>query len=430
MKRTGKQIFCAFLAAIMLINLIPARALDNPESESELTAIPFMEETETTRTTDTLSAAPSESAITKEEILSISTENYKSGADLSANLDTAPEITEISEPDLTPTLEAASTPEIIASGNCGDNLIWALDENGVLSVSGSGDMTNYSYSSGAYAPWYAEYREQITSVIIETEVTSIGNSAFYRCTALTSAEIPDGVTSIGDHAFYECPTLTSVTIPASVKSIGYCAFAYCLALTDLDIRDGVTSIGGFAFSGCSALTSVMIPNSVISIDNFAFSECGALASVTIPDSLTKIKNAAFMNCCALISVAIPNSVTSIGGSAFNACSALTSVTIPDSVISIGDFAFCNCSALTDIYYNGTEKQWNQIVIGSNNECLSGAEIHVQTPDTDVVASGSCGANLTWSLDTQGVLTILGTGKMENFQEYQYAVNGRLILKFN
>ena len=207
-------------------------------------------------------------------------------------------------------------------------------------------------------------------------VTSIGDCAFYGCSSLTSVTLPNSVTSIGVGAFYGCSSLTSVTIPNSVTSIGVGAFEYCSSLTSVTIPNSVTSIGDSAFAFCSSLTSVTIPSSVTSIGDWAFSDCSSLTSVTIPSSVTSIGDSAFAFCSSLTSVTIPNSVTSIGNYAFEYCSSLTSVTIPSSVTSIGEYAFSNCSSLKDVYYGGTEEQWNAISITMDgNEPLKNANIH-------------------------------------------------------
>ena len=90
-----------------------------------------------------------------------------------------------------------------------------------------------------------------SSTIIPESVTSIGNSAFFNCSSLTSITIPKSVTSIGNDAFYGCTSLTAINIPEGVTSIGGSAFWNCTSLTAITIPEGVTSIGGSAFYGCN-----------------------------------------------------------------------------------------------------------------------------------------------------------------------------------
>jgi len=226
------------------------------------------------------------------------------------------------------------------------NIDWNLSDDGTLTISGSGKMTDYSYGA---APWYKD-RAKIKTVVIKDGVTSIGNHAFYGCKNLTSVTTPNSVTSIGSYAFYNCPVLTSVTIGNSVTSIGSFAFYYCLGLTSVTIGNSVTRIGSYAFWYCLGLTSVTIGNSVTSIESYAFQSCSGLTSITIPNSVTSIEKHAFAGCSSLTSVTIPNSVTSIEEYTFYGCSGLTSVTIPNSVTSIGEDAFYDCSGLTSITF--------------------------------------------------------------------------------
>ena len=242
----------------------------------------------------------------------------------------------------------ALAADIADSGTCGaegdgSNLTWTLDSDGVLTISGSGDMYDYGYGSSD-APWHG----RVKSAVIAEGVTSIGGCAFYDCRSLTSVTIPDSVTRIGSFAFDNCRSLTSVTIPNGVTSIGTAAFDYCTSLISVTIPDSVTSIGDGAFSNCKSLTSVAIPDSVTSIGDSAFSYCTSLTSVTIPDSVTSIGYNAFGSCESLTSVTIPDSVTSIGDFAFSYCESLTSVTIPDSVTLIDNYAFYYCTSLTSV----------------------------------------------------------------------------------
>ena len=280
----------------------------------------------------------------------------------------------------------ALAADVVASGTCGaegngSNLTWTLDSEGVLTISGSGDMYNYG-SSDFSAPWDGS-RSRVKSVVIADGVTSIGEYAFFYCESLTSVTIPDSVTSIGKYAFFCCTSLTSVTIPDSVTSIGRFAFSNCTSLTSVTIPDSVTSIGEYAFYYCKSLTSMTIPDSVTSISSSTFASCTSLTSVTIPHSVTSIGEYAFYDCKSLTSVTIPGSVTSIGLYAFASCTSLTGIwvaegnshyandasgvlfnkdkttlvqcpgafaayTIPDSVTSIGEWAFYWCTSLTSV----------------------------------------------------------------------------------
>ena len=267
------------------------------------------------------------------------------------------------------------TASAATSGTTGD-CTWSLDGT-VLTISGNGTMANYTYYN---VPWGCD----ITEVIIEKGVTSIGSRAFSYCTNLESITIPNSVTSIGSQAFSDCTNLESITIPNSVTSIGNYAFYNCTSLESITIPDSVTSIGEDAFSGCTSLESVTIGDGVTSIDWHAFSNCTSLESITIPNSVTSIGNYAFYNCTSLTSITvdednafyssrdgvlfnknkselitypagkaernynIPNSVTSIGNSAFYNCTSLKTVTIGDSVTSIGYEVFENCTSLESI----------------------------------------------------------------------------------
>jgi len=252
-----------------------------------------------------------------------------------------------------------------ANGKCGENVSWEFDAStGVLSITGSGAMSDYS--GGALPPWYAS-RSYIKSVVISSGVTSIGGDAFTECDGLTSVTIPDSVTSIGYSAFASSG-LTSVVIPGSVTTMKSGAFSYCSALTSVTILDGVTTIGENAFDSCSGLTSVTIPDSVTTIADYAFYGCSGLTSITIPDGVTTIGEYAFRNCSGLTNIVIPAGVTSIKTYSFYGCG-LTSIVIPDSVTAIEDWAFGSCTSLTDTYYLGTQTQWESISISNGNDAL-------------------------------------------------------------
>ena len=197
-------------------------------------------------------------------------------------------------------------------------------------------------------------------VKIPEGITEIGLEAFENCTLLTSVNIPDGVTKIGSYAFMNCTMLTSVKIPDTVTEIKNSAFNGCESLTSVDIPDGVTKIDHDTFNGCTSLKTVTIGKGVTLIDERAFIGCSALTSVEIPGNVTTIGEDAFAQCKGLERVIIRDGVTTIGADAFFVCRALTSVEIPRSVTRIERGAFGDSDNL-DVYYVGTEQEWNRII---------------------------------------------------------------------
>ena len=168
----------------------------------------------------------------------------------------------------------------------------------------------------------------IPDIIDGYPVTSIGMNAFENCTGITSVIIPKGITSLYPDAFYGCSNLTSIEIPDTVNDMGYDVFSGCTKLKEVSFNAKITSLYGSTFADCTSLTSIVIPNGVIDI-----------------------------------------------AKDFYNCSSLKTITIPDSVTSIEDYAFYNCTSLTDIYYSGTQEQWDSITIYGGNDSLLNATIH-------------------------------------------------------
>ena len=229
-------------------------------------------------------------------------------------------------------------------GTTGD-CTWTLDDEGTLTISGNGEMDDYSakynsqnYSHFTTAPWGTN----IKSAVIEKGVTNIGESAFIGCKNLTSVTIPESVKSIGNNAFAECTGLTSVTIPDNVTSIGYAAFYGCTGLT----RFNISNITPW----CNISFMESISNPLMDAHNLYLND-NIVTDLIIPDSVTNIGSNTFAGCTGLKSVTIPDSVTSIGFGAFYGCSGLSSIFVPDSVTSIGETAFDHCSKDLVIYCN-------------------------------------------------------------------------------
>ena len=233
------------------------------------------------------------------------------------------------------------------SGICGDNLIWLFNaETNTLTISGTGAMYDYEIndSSGFInQPWY-DFSRNIKHIVIE-----------------------DGVTSIGEAAFTSCD------------------------VTDITIGDSVASIGSEALDHCDELTNIIVDE-----DNQYYSndEFGVLfnkdKTTLIYYPLGNIRD----------SYSIPDSVTTIGTNAFDKCGEiLASVTIPESVTTIKTIAFNMYGIFTrfDIYYLGTEAEWNEITIESNFDLTNRINIHFAEPEhtheyATVVTSPTCTEN--------------------------------------
>jgi len=294
----------------------------------------------------------------------------------------------------------------VASGTCGDNLTWVLDSEGTLTISGTGDMWDYSTKTNNYsyittAPWN-NYISSIEKLTFVNGITSIGENAFYGCDKIAGEIIfPDTITIIGDMAFHSCYCIEDVIIPSSVTDIGEAAFAVCNNLNNITIAKGIRTIGDYAFLGCSNLKEISIPDSLLHLGFGAFADCSKLESITlplvmsdlptenhlgyifearwytdnntlVPESLKKVNiigNAdisinAFYYCENIREITILGEVEKIHSNAFEWCSALESLTISEFVKEIGDDEFLACPLLTTINYCGTIAQWDSIIKGT------------------------------------------------------------------
>ena len=320
-------------------------------------------------------------------------------------------------------LSSEANAKQVASGTCGDNLTWVLTDDGTLTISGKGKMTDYTKSVQQRALWLDK---GVTAVVIGDGVTHIGEFAFYGCAGIETVTIGSSVTAIGKQAFTDCKGLGSITIPDSVTSIGEFAFYNCTALTSVTLGAGVTSIGEACFYGCGALTGVTIPDSVSYIGRYAFYDCKALAEVTIgtgianvgeqafrnctaltsvtirdksadSDVLCSIESGAFMGCNSLLSVTLGNGVKSIGDSVFDGCNQLSAISFPDSLARIGRTAFSYCTRLRavtlgigitnidanafygcniwHVLFKGSDTLWKKISVADGNHALKNATVH-------------------------------------------------------
>ena len=228
--------------------------------------------------------------------------------------------------------------------NCGENVTATLSRNNdeeetyTLTIKGNGPMANYDGSSdSSYAPWY-EKIQNITRIIVEDGVTTLGDNILYYSYLdsnskfhsfhpnLYEVELPEGLSYIGARAFCDSPNLTKVKIPSTVTKIKDGAFSGCTGLTKIELPPQLEEVGYSSFYGCSGLTEITIPSSVKTIRSGAFKECYNLESVTLSEGIGEIGTEAFMR-TNLKSLNIPKSVKKLGHDIVYNCEHLPYITI-------------------------------------------------------------------------------------------------------
>ena len=229
---------------------------------------------------------------------------------------------------LTVTVSAADTVAYDTCGAEGDgsNLTWTLDSDGVLTISGSGAISDYERGK---TPWSGLCGD-IKNVIVGEGVTRVGNNAFYDCREITAVSLPDSLQSLGNAAFGWCYNLKSIELPQGLQSRGISAFYWNRAIPEITIPASVKEIGAGAFARCVAVEMIHVEkdNAVYcDIDGVLFDKAGTTL-VQYPAG----RAGAYQ---------IPSGVTgSVQREEFACAGKLTELTIPASMQKIGDFSFC------------------------------------------------------------------------------------------
>ncbi len=263
--------------------------------------------------------------------------------------------------------------------------------------------------------------ETIKEIVLPDSVTSIGEGAFSWCFALEDITLSQNLETIGDEAFSYCESLEKIIFPASVTSVGKKLFSYTdtLSVIVVDalnpvyysknncliekatekvvmgcrssiIPYGVVTIGASAFEDCNALKEITIPATVKTIEEDAFLSSG-IEILDIRDGVEVIGSCAFAECYYLTKVVIPGTVDSLWGATFSGCHNLSEIVIGSGVTEICNYAFADGMELTkitipktvkrigvgafgqrrnnacDVYYEGTEEDWNNITVEEENE---------------------------------------------------------------
>ena len=341
------------------------------------------------------------------------------------------------------------------AGTCGASVTWSLDPvSGVLTISGTGDMADYSTTGPS--PFADD--ERIRSVVVENGITAVGTRMFSGCVNLQSVSLPGTLTHIHVLPFMNCTSLTDIALPASVKYLSANLFYNCTSLREITIPAGVTSIPMRAFHGCASLTSVTVlsfsalpgtdifrglsPDKVTVYgwegstmdtwcaengfpfvgmpvggacgDDTAWSLNPATGVVTVsgtgPMWDYDLGSSPIYGQRYVTSAVIDSGVTHVGGGFFAGCGRMTGVSLPATLTSIGEEAFAS-TGLTSISLRGGVTVGERAFSGC--EGLTAVTIPAGTaavaPGMFAGCSNLTSVSLPAGLQTIGAAAFLGTG---------------------
>lgn len=271
--------------------------------------------------------------------------------------------------------EGKNGGEVKAKGYCGvetenngKDLSWTLDNNGVLTITGSGAMKDYPRYENQRPDWYLNHKDSIRSVVLDNKITHIGDYAFDGCTSIKSVRytgytgnagvaLPESITTIGVHAFSDTGVTGTLKLPEHLTEIDSLAFYHCRKLNgELKLPDTVKEIGGFAFNSCGFTGKLELPAILENIGNDAFESCSGLTGkLTFPSKMNEIKSSIFHG-TGITEVVIPSSIKTVYDFAFNSCMNLKKVYLPTEIPKIYNRAFRGCDNVK-FYYPAYKADW-------------------------------------------------------------------------
>ncbi len=272
-------------------------------------------------------------------------------------------------------INAFSNTSLLETINIGAN----VKSIGNLAIYNNTNLTNINVNENN------QYFCDVDGVLFNKSMTELVK--YPEAKSNTVYNIPEGTEIIQNYAFSLSSNLEKVTIPQSVNKIYGEAFYFCDNLKSIDVdennSDYCTVDGDLYTKDKKTLCrytmgksdeSFTIPNYVNTIDDSALCGCRNLNNIIIPETVTSLGSNAFED-NTFTEITIPNSITVIPPNTFLSCHNLERVNLPKSITNINTDAFESCESLSDVYYAGSEEEWEEISIDSGNSYLTNATIH-------------------------------------------------------
>ncbi|MBQ9790183.1 MAG: leucine-rich repeat domain-containing protein, partial [Clostridia bacterium] len=194
----------------------------------------------------------------------------------------------------------------------------------------------------------------ISSISFGSNIESIGGYAFYDNSSIVTLNLSGALklTSIENSAFYRCNKITGTLNLSNVTNLGFSVFQYCSSITEVTLSSSLTVIPSYCFSGCSSISSIKIPTTVATIEECAFAACG-LTELEIPNNVTSMGCGAFGDCTRLTNLTIGTGISYLetGSSAsdypaqFYGCTELEEITVYSTELSLRKKMFGGCAKL-------------------------------------------------------------------------------------
>ena len=335
----------------------------------------------------------------------------------------------------------ANAAEVIASGKCGPDATWTYDSDKTLTITGTGPITMKS--------WYMHNNDGIEKAVIGEGITTICDMAFSDREELKEVVLPSTLKVIESGAFYRCLSLKSITIPTSLETLEMSSFAACdftnVYISDLehwlnlDRTQCQMTYENLYLNG-NLVTQIQYPASSTSVWTDGFRGNKSLQKVVLSDTVSYIGEYAFYDCDGLLEVVLSENVKHLRPYTFGACDSLTTLTVPAGVSVVADYVFTEedstgWSAIKNlrfagsaplfgantfsqvnatVYYPANDPSWTPQVrqnYGGQINWVADASLPGGSGSQAIIASGPCGPNATWRLDSTGTLTISGTGEI-------------------